>query len=115
MLRRPRHHGATPVVHGHPVDADIWELADEIDADPGEVLVSKGRPVGHAFVVRAGSADVVSGEGRAVLGPGARFDTEDASRVVIARSPMRLLVVDVARATAMLGLDRTKHDERETR
>jgi len=85
------------------VPTDIWELADEIEAEPGEVLVRNGTPAGHAFVIRSGSAEAIGRVGRNLLGPGARFDADDADIVVTARSAMRLLVVDVPRATAMLG------------
>lgn len=82
---------------------DIWQHADEIDAEPGEVLVQNGSPAGHAFLIDSGSAEAMSAAGTTVLGPGAGFDADDANVVVTARSAMRLRVVDVARAAAMLG------------
>jgi len=85
------------------VRSDIWELADEIEAEPGEVLVRNGSPAGHAFRIQLGSADAVGTTGQRLLGPGADFDTQDAALVVTARSAMRLLVIDVPRASAVLG------------
>jgi hypothetical protein len=82
---------------------DIWQHAHEIDAEPGEVLVRNGSPAGHAFLIDAGSAEATSRAGATLLGPGAGFDADDADVVVTARSAMRLRVVDVARASAMLG------------
>jgi len=85
---------------------DIWELADKIEAEPGEVLMSNGAPAGHSFVIQSGSAEAMNSAGCHLLGPGAGFDAEDADVVITARTAMRLLVVDVPRATAMLGRPR---------
>ncbi len=93
----PRRHHKTVAAH-----------VDEIDVPAGKVLVREGRYAGEIFVILEGGAQVAKGSSRvANLGPGqffgelGVFDGPTRSATVVARSPMRLLVVGAREAKSL--------------
>jgi CRP-like cAMP-binding protein len=104
--------------------ADVHEIVDEVDVEPGEVIVEQGHNGGRSFVILDGTAranevgadlgpGIIFGE-MAVLDGGPRFAT------VVAETPMRLAVVDgpalvrlldvggIARRVARTAVDRLR-------
>jgi CRP/FNR family transcriptional regulator, cyclic AMP receptor protein len=75
-------------------------LADEVDVTEGQHLVDEGKFAHEFFVIEDGKADVVhDGKVVASLGPGDFFGeialvkTERRTASVIAKSPMKLIVI----------------------
>ena len=86
----------------------VAQYADEVDVDPGTVLVQEGRLAYEFFAIKAGTADVkLGGEHAAALGPGDFFgeigllagDRRVAS--VVASTPMSLVVLTGAQLRAI--------------
>ena len=78
----------------------LAEWADELDVPEGKYIVDEGRFAYEFFVIEDGRAQVVKGgQPIAELGPGDFFgeigllETERRSASVVARSPMRLIVM----------------------
>ena len=77
------------------------ELADDVEAEAGAVLIDQGR-VGHeCYVIQDGTAGVYVGDEHvATLGPGsmvgemALIEHRPRSATVVAETPMRLLAFD---------------------
>ena len=78
----------------------VAQYADEVDVDPGTVLVQEGRLAYEFFAIKAGTAEVKLGDQHAAaLGPGDFFgeigllagDRRVAS--VVATTPMSLVVL----------------------
>jgi voltage-gated potassium channel len=74
--------------------------ADEIDVEPGQVLVTQGDSAYEFFVIAEGTAEVVrDGTTVAELGPGEFFgeiallETERRNATVRAATPMRVVVM----------------------
>jgi CRP/FNR family cyclic AMP-dependent transcriptional regulator len=79
----------------------VAELADEVEALPGAVIIDQGRVGQECFVVLEGQATVHVGDDLvATIGPGtmigemALVDHRPRSASVIAESPMRLVAFD---------------------
>ncbi len=78
----------------------VASWADEIDVSEGQELASEGRFAHEFFVIEDGLAHVLkSGESIAELGPGDFFgeigllETERRTASVVAKSPMRVIVM----------------------
>ena len=78
----------------------VAQLADEVDVPEGSHLADEGRFAHEFFVIEDGQADVVhDGKSVAELGPGdffgeiALIKTERRTASVIAKTPMRLIVM----------------------
>ena len=78
----------------------VARWADEVEVPEGKHLVDEGRFAYEFFVIEKGSASVVHGGAEvATLGPGDFFgeigllQTERRTASVVARSPMRLIVI----------------------
>lgn len=81
--------------------ARVIELADEVDAEQGAVLMEQGRVGQECYVIVEGSAGVFfAGEHGATLQPGsmvgemALVDHRPRSASVVAETPMKLLAFD---------------------
>ena len=79
----------------------VAELADDVDAEPGAVLVDQGRVGQECYVILDGEASVyVSGEHVATSGPGsmvgemALVEHKPRNATVVADTPMKLIVFD---------------------
>lgn len=79
----------------------VAELADEVEAAPGAVLIDQGRVGQECYVVLEGEANVLAGEDViATVGPGsmvgemALVEHRPRNASVVAESPMRLVVLD---------------------
>jgi CRP/FNR family transcriptional regulator, cyclic AMP receptor protein len=78
----------------------VGQQADEIDVQAGARLATEGRLAYEFFVIEEGTADVIRDESTiATLGPGDFFgeigllESERRTASVVARSPMRLIVL----------------------
>src|SRR5688500_12239596 len=78
----------------------VAQLADEVEVKAGDHLVDEGRFAHEFFVIEDGTAEVVhDGKTIAELGPGdffgeiALIKTERRTASVIAKTPMRLVVM----------------------
>jgi CRP-like cAMP-binding protein len=87
----------------------VAELADDVEAETGAVLVEQGRVGQECFVVLAGHASVYVGEDHvATLGPGsmvgemALVDHLPRVATVIADEPMTLVAFDTKRFRTLL-------------
>ena len=87
----------------------VGELVEEVDAEPGAVLMEQGRPGLECFVVADGEAGVyVNGQWVAKIGPGemvgemALIDRKPRSATVKAVTPMKLLSLDSKRFRTLL-------------
>jgi CRP-like cAMP-binding protein len=79
----------------------VAELAEDVDAEAGAILVDQGRVGQECFVILEGHASVyVSGEHIATSGPGsmvgemALVEHKPRNATVIADTPMKLIVFD---------------------
>ena len=106
--------------------ADIRAIVDEVDVDPGEVIVTDGDNAGRSFVVLDGTARAENRQGAETLGPGIIFgemavlDGGPRFATVTAETPMRLAIVDgpglvrlldiggIARRVARTAVDRLR-------
>jgi CRP-like cAMP-binding protein len=87
----------------------VAELADDVEAEPGALLMEQGRPGQECFVIVEGSAGVWFGDEHAVtLEPGsmvgemALVDHRPRSATVRAETPMKLLAFDTKAFRALL-------------
>jgi CRP/FNR family transcriptional regulator, cyclic AMP receptor protein len=78
----------------------VASWTDEVDVSEGQELASEGRFAHEFFVIEDGLADVLkAGESIAELGPGDFFgeigllETERRTASVVAKSPMRVIVM----------------------
>jgi len=88
----------------------VADLADEVEALPGAVIIDQGRVGQECFVVLAGQASVFVGDDLvATIGPGtmigemALVDHRPRSASVIAETPMRLVAFDTGDFATLLG------------
>ncbi len=88
----------------------VAELADDVDADAGAVLMEQGRVGQECFVILAGHASVYAGEDWvATLGPGslvgemALVDHQPRAATVVADTPMSLIAFDTRRFRTLLA------------
>ena len=79
----------------------VAELADDVDAEPGAVLVEQGRVGQECYVILEGQAGVyVGGEHITTSGPGsmvgemALLEHKPRNATVVADTPMKLIVLD---------------------
>jgi CRP/FNR family cyclic AMP-dependent transcriptional regulator len=79
----------------------VAELADDVDAEPGAVLVEQGRVGQECFVILEGQAGVyVGGEHVTTSGPGsmvgemALLEHKPRNATVVAETPRKLIVFD---------------------
>ena len=89
--------------------SDVVRWADEVDAPPGTEIIRQGQYAQEFFVIVEGQADVIKdGELVATLEPGQFFGEVgllgDSWRTasVVARTPMRLLVLAPREFTSLL-------------
>ena len=87
----------------------VAELADDVEAEPGAMLIEQGRVGQECFVVLAGHAGVYVAEDRvATLGPGsmvgemALVDHLPRVATVMADEPMTLVAFDTKRFRTLL-------------
>ncbi len=95
----------------------VAELADDVDAEPGAVLVDQGRVGQECYVILQGEASVyVSGEHVATSGPGsmvgemALVEHKPRNATVVADTPMKLIVFDTKAFARLLGEMPKAHD-----
>ena len=95
----------------------IAELAEDVDAEPGAVLVDQGRVGQECYVILDGEASVyVSGEHVATSGPGsmvgemALVEHKPRNATVIADTPMKLIVFDTKAFKQLLEEMPKAHD-----
>lgn len=88
---------------------DVARIVDELQVEPGRVLMSQGDAGQEAFVIEEGTADVVrDGQLLATVGPGsyvgelALIDAGPRSATVTATSPMRVLVIGTREFSTLL-------------
>lgn len=88
----------------------VAELAEEVEAAPGAVLIDQGRVGTECFVILDGQATVFAGdEPITTIGPGsmvgemALVEHRPRSASVVAESDMVLVVFDVAAFKVLLG------------
>ena len=103
-----RHLALFAKVENHDLER-IAELGEEVDVDPGAVLVDQGDVGTECFLILEGEASVrVAGEHVATLGPGsilgemALLGHRPRNASVIASTPMRALAFDIARFQRLL-------------
>ncbi len=87
----------------------VAELADEVEAEKGAVIIDQGRVGQECFVILDGEAGVyVAGEHVATLGPGsmvgemALVEHRPRNASVVAASPMRLVAFDTKAFNTLL-------------
>jgi CRP-like cAMP-binding protein len=95
----------------------VVELAEEVDAEEGAVLMEQGRVGQECYVILEGSAGVLfGGEHAATLQPGsmvgemALVDHRPRTASVVAETPMRLLVFDTKAFKRLLEEMPKAHD-----
>jgi CRP-like cAMP-binding protein len=95
----------------------VAELADDVDAEKGAVLVDQGRVGQECFVILEGQASVyVSGEHVATSGPGsmvgemALVEHKPRNATVIADTPMKLVAFDTKAFKQLLEEMPKAHD-----
>jgi CRP/FNR family transcriptional regulator, cyclic AMP receptor protein len=95
----------------------VVELAEEVEAEDGAVLMEQGRVGQECYVILEGSAGVIfGGEHGATLQPGsmvgemALVDHRPRSASVVAETPMRLLAFDTKAFKQLLEEMPKAHD-----
>ena len=95
----------------------VADLAEEVEAEPGAVLIDQGRVGQECFVILSGRAGVYSGnehiatlEAGAVVGEMALIDHRPRTASVIAESPMELISLDAAAFKQLLETMPKIHD-----
>jgi len=95
----------------------VAELADDVDAEKGAVLVDQGRVGQECYVILDGEASVyVSGEHVATSGPGsmvgemALVEHKPRNATVVADTPMKLIVFDTKHFKQLLEEMPKAHD-----
>jgi CRP/FNR family cyclic AMP-dependent transcriptional regulator len=88
----------------------VAELADDVDAEPGAVLVEQGRVGQECYVILEGQAGIyVGGEHVTTSGPGsmvgemALLEHKPRNATVIAETPMKLIVFDTQHFKQLLA------------
>ena len=88
---------------------DVARIVDELQVEPGRVLMSQGDAGQEAFVIEEGTAEVVrDGQLLATVGPGsyvgelALIDAGPRSATVTATTPMRVLVIGTREFSTLL-------------
>jgi CRP/FNR family cyclic AMP-dependent transcriptional regulator len=95
----------------------VAELADDVEAESGAMLVDQGRVGQECFVILEGQAGVyASGEHIATVGPGmmvgemALVEHRPRNATVVAETPMRLLAFDTRHFKQLLEEMPKAHD-----
>ncbi len=95
----------------------VLQLAEEVEAESGAVLIDQGRVGQECFVILEGESGVyVSGEHVATNGPGsmigemALIEHRPRNATVVAETPMRLLAFDTAAFKTLLEEMPKAHD-----
>jgi CRP-like cAMP-binding protein len=95
----------------------VAELAEEVEAAPGAMLIDQGRVGQECYVVLEGQANVLAGtEVIATVGPGAMVgemalvEHRPRNASVVAETPMRLVVLDAGAFKTLLGEMPKVHD-----
>jgi CRP-like cAMP-binding protein len=102
--------GVPALAHCHHRELEVLAAAaDECTLPPGHVLMWEGDPGGEAFLVLEGEAEVAAGGAViAVVGPGqvlgemALIDGRPRTATVVARTPLRVLVIGRRNTAALL-------------
>jgi CRP/FNR family cyclic AMP-dependent transcriptional regulator len=95
----------------------VLQLAEEVEAEAGAVLIDQGRVGQECFVILEGESGVyVSGEHVATNGPGsmigemALIEHRPRNATVVAETPMRLLAFDTSAFKTLLEEMPKAHD-----
>lgn len=95
----------------------VADLADDVEAEPGALLIDQGRVGQECFVILEGQAGVYSGEEHiATLEPGAMVgemalvDHRPRTASVVAETPMRLISLDAKAFKELLETMPKVHD-----
>ena len=95
----------------------VLQLAEEVEAESGAVLIDQGRVGQECFVILEGESGVyVSGEHVATNGPGsmigemALIEHRPRNATVVAETPMRLLAFDTSAFKTLLEEMPKAHD-----
>jgi CRP/FNR family transcriptional regulator, cyclic AMP receptor protein len=95
----------------------VAELADDVEAEAGALLVDQGRVGLECYVILEGQAGVFTGDEHiATVGPGsmvgemALVEHRPRNATVVAETPMRLLAFDTAHFKTLLSEMPKAHD-----